>query len=157
MRKYKLLKSLVLSAGMLILLNSCSEEKLSDTEKPLINLLEPEENATLRIGNEVHFEMELIDNEALGSYKVEIHPNFDDHGHGSVSRTATSVDFSFNRSWKLDPQKNMLIHHHEIIIPEDTTEGRYHLMVFCTDQAGNEAYIARNIILSHEGGEEDSH
>jgi hypothetical protein len=30
-------------------------------------------------------------------------------------------------------------------------------MVYCTDAAGNEAYIARNVVLSTEGGEEHEH
>ncbi|MEG1617255.1 MAG: DUF4625 domain-containing protein [Bacteroidales bacterium] len=158
MRSSILFKSLFLSAGIAFLLNSCTEKEMTDTVKPVINLIEPAQGETLRIGNEVHLEMELSDNEALGAYKIEIHSNFDDHGHGSASRAATeSVAFSFNRSWTLAPQKNTLIHHHEIVIPENAMEGKYHLMVFCTDMAGNESYIARNIVLSHEGGEDHEH
>lgn len=33
-------------------------------------------------------------------------------------------------------------------IPADATPRNYHLMVYCTDVAGNESYIARNIVLS---------
>jgi hypothetical protein len=31
------------------------------------------------------------------------------------------------------------------------------LMVYCTDAAGNEAHLARTIVLSTEGGEEHEH
>ena len=65
--------------------------------------------------------------------------------------------FRSNRSWSVEYQKNARIHHHEIVIPENATPGRYHFMVFCTDAAGNESYVVRNIVLSNEGGEEHSH
>lgn len=53
--------------------------------------------------------------------------------------------------------KNASIHHHEILIPANATPGNYHLMVYCTDAAGNEAHLARNVVLSTEGGEEYEH
>ena len=44
-----------------------------------------EEGAVLKIGNEkgVHFEMNLSDDVMLKSYKINIHNNFDHHGHDS--------------------------------------------------------------------------
>ena len=53
--------------------------------KPVIDLIEPEEGAVLKIGNEkgVHFEMNLSDDVMLKSYKINIHNNFDHHGHDS--------------------------------------------------------------------------
>ena len=48
---------------------SCSKDDEGDTVKPVINLLEPEEGAVLKIGdaNGVHFEMDIADNEAIAS------------------------------------------------------------------------------------------
>jgi len=43
------------------------------------------------------------------------------------------------------------------VIPVNATPGDYHLMVYCTDAAGNEAYIARNIVLSTTAEEDDHH
>ena len=61
---------------------SCSDdEKDGDTTKPVINLIEPEEGAMLKPGSTIHFEMDLSDDVMLGSYKVEIHNNFDGHDH----------------------------------------------------------------------------
>ena len=50
---------------------SCSKEDEGDTIKPVIDLLEPEEGAILRIGSShgVHFEMNLHDIEAIASYE----------------------------------------------------------------------------------------
>jgi hypothetical protein len=129
----------------------CKED--SDTTKPVINLIEPEDGDILQIGDEegVHFDVELSDNEMLASYKVDIHSNFDGHSH--TKSTDETVDFELNKSWDVSGKKNADIHHHEIKIPENATPGDYHLMVYCTDAAGNESHIAVNVVLSHEAGE----
>ena len=134
---------------ILSVFTACSDDD-GDTTPPVINLIAPAEGATLKIGSDVHFDMEVADNEMLGSYKIEIHHNFDGHGH---SRSAKTDGFYFERQWSLSDQRNARIHHHEIIIPEDAIPGNYHLMIYCTDAAGNEAYVARNIVLSHDGEE----
>ena len=51
---------------------SCSKDDEGDTVKPVINLLEPEEGAVLKIGdaNGVHFEMDIADNEAIAPIRL---------------------------------------------------------------------------------------
>ena len=68
-----------------------------------------------------------------------------------------TVDFSFNRSYDISGKKTAHIHHHDIVIPANATPGDYHLMVYCTDAAGNETYIARNIVLSTTAEGDDHH
>lgn len=134
------------------LFTACEDNNDNDTTPPTINLLEPAEGDVLKIGSDIHFELELSDNEMLGSYKVDVHSNFDGHTHSrAIKNEGETIAFSFQKSWDLSDQKNAKIHHHEIVIPENATPGKYHLMVFCTDKAGNESNIARNITLSHEG------
>jgi hypothetical protein len=129
---------------------ACDKDS-EDVSKPVINLIEPEDGDSLKIGAAVHFEMELSDDTELSSYKVDIHTNFDGHTH---TKTVTeTVDFTFSKSWDVSGKKNALVHHHEIVIPENATEGNYHLMVYCTDKAGNESYFAHNIVLSHDAAE----
>lgn len=134
---------------------SCSDdEKQGDTTKPVITLNAPAEGAVLKPGTHIHFDMDLEDDVMLGSYKVEIHNNFDGHGHTKAEAeagTAQTTPFAYNNSWSVSGQKNIHIHHHEIEIPANATEGNYHLMVYCTDAAGNESYIARNIVLDEHG------
>lgn len=129
---------------------SCSDDD-GDTTKPIITLHAPEEGAKLKVDSHIHFDMYLEDNEELRSYKVEIHNNFDGHGHTKAESTGETVDFSFNRSWDVSGLKNKNIHHHEIEIPANATHGAYHFMVYCTDAAGNESYVARNIVISDTG------
>jgi hypothetical protein len=135
--------------------SSCDETDKGDTTKPVIDLIEPEEGVALRIGSEngVHLEMDLSDNEMLASYKVEIHNNFDNHGHTRAGNEA--VPFAFEKTWDVSGKKNVHIHHHEIKIPANAAEGNYHLMIYCTDAAGNESYAARNIVLSYDAEEDE--
>ena len=100
--------------------------------------------------------MELSDDVMLKSYKIEIHNNFDHHSHDTRA-TGTTVDFTFNRSYDVSEQRTAHIHHHDIVIPANATPGDYHLMVYCTDAAGNEAHVARNIVLSTTGGDDRHH
>lgn len=133
---------------------SCN--KNSDTTKPVINLIEPAEGDALEIGADVHFEMDLSDNEMLQSYKVEIHNNFDHHDHEATrAEDDETVPFYFENSWDVSGHKNTHIHHHEIFIAANATPGDYHLEVFCTDASGNESFIVVNIELNYEGSEHE--
>jgi hypothetical protein len=135
-----------------VFISACDKDDEGDTVKPVINLIEPEDGDILEIGDEhgVHLDMELSDNEMLKSYKIDIHSNFDGHAHTRAA--AETVDFAFSKSWDVSG-KNVSVHHHEIKIPANATPGDYHLMVYCTDAVGNESYVARNVVLSTEGGE----
>ena len=134
---------------------SCEDDK-GDTTPPVIRLLSPAEGERLEIGEAIHFEMEVSDNEALGSYKIDIHNNFNGHEHShtysssddDISVTET-ISFAFQQSWNdISGKRNALVHHHNITIPTNATPGNYHFMVYCTDAAGNESYVACSVILT---------
>lgn len=146
--KFSILCLMAVSFSMFTSCGDDDDEK-SDTTKPVIALDEPAEGDSLKIGAPVHLEMDLSDNEKLKSYKVDIHNNFDGHNHALKAATSTEA-FTYNHSWDVSGLKNTHIHHHEIVIPENATPGKYHLMVYCTDEAGNETFIARNIVLSND-------
>ena len=142
----------VLSAIMCVSFSACDEED-ADTTKPVITLYEPEDCDSLRIGESVHFECDFSDDEALGSYLIEIHNNFDGHGH--KTRADETVPFSIKKSYDLNNLRNTHVHHHDIVISDDATPGAYHLVVYCTDAAGNQSMVARDIILSHDAESHD--
>ncbi|MCD7971938.1 MAG: DUF4625 domain-containing protein [Candidatus Azobacteroides sp.] len=153
MNKLFISKSIAILITVSLFLLSCDSDDMSDpinndTTKPTISLISPEEGAYIPIGDEegMHLEMELSDDVMLGSYKIDIHSNFDGHTHRSETIT-TTTDFSFQRVWELSGQKNAHIHHHDIVTPADVTAGNYHMVIYCVDAAGNESHLARNIIL----------
>ncbi len=148
-------KSFFLLAASLVMgysFSACSDDD-ADTTKPEIQLHEPENGDSLLIGANVHFEADFSDNEALGSYLVEIHNNFDGHGHSASTRA--DEPFSFKKSYDLGGLRNSHVHHHDIVIPENATLGAYHLVVYCTDAAGNQSLVARDIVLSHDAAEHE--
>ena len=144
----------------MIFFTSCDNDSTCDTTRPMINLIEPCEGEILKIGNEngVHFEAEFVDDTMLSSYMIEIHSNFNDHNHGtSRSSDENTIAFSYKKSFDISGKVNAYVHHHEIIIPANATPGKYHLMVYCTDAAGNESWVARNIVLSLTEGSDHDH
>ena len=142
-----------------VCLPACDNDEKGDVTKPVIDLIEPEEGAVLKIGNGkgVHFEMNLSDDVMLRSYKINIHNNFDHHGHDSRAAGEKNTAFTFDKVYDVSGLKNTKVHHHDIVIPADAAPGDYHLMVWCTDAAGNQTEVARNIVLSADGGTETEH
>lgn len=67
--------------------------------------------------------------------------------------TRAEEPFFFKKSFDLSDLRNAHIHHHDIVIPENAAEGNYHLVVYCTDAAGNQSLVARDIIFSHDAEE----
>ncbi len=149
--RYLLLSISIITTSFLFI--SCDSGNDGDTIPPVINLIAPAEDGILKIGDDhgVHLDIELSDNEMLSSYKVEIHSDFDGHTHNKSLKAEDTTPFSYQKSWDISGKKNATIHHHEIMIPANATPGNYHLMVYCTDAAGNETYVARDIVLSHDG------
>lgn len=161
----------ILAIGTLCLI-SCKEQ-FRDTEKPVINLIAPIEDEAIKPGSDIHFDMQLSDNEALKDYKVNIHGAFDGHTH-SAPRRSPGDSIAFEQTWteadfiklgakeSIDGKKNASIHHHYIVIPEKIDgkplrEGHYHFVVYCTDRAGNESKVAREIKISYTAEEHDHH
>ncbi len=147
-----------------------------DTEKPVVILNAPAEGARLEAGKDIHFDMELSDNEALGSYKVDIHGNFDGHEHGGENHTHSIVvlhddhdhdhdqenelrtPFKYQHVWDdIFGQRNAHVHHHEIVIPADAKRGSYHFMVQVLDKAGNQSMVFRSIEIVGPGEGEGGH
>lgn len=139
----------VLILGLALGLTACSSDDSKDTQKPVIVLHAPKDGAKIEVGSAIHFDMEVSDNEMLGSYKIDIHENSDGHTHDVKKAAAlvAAVEFSFEKQWSLEGQRNADVHHHEIIIPENAELGHYHFVVYVLDAAGNQSMEARSIAL----------
>lgn len=146
MNQFKLFLTVLAVAAFVYACDKSDE----DTVKPLIEIDEPSDGDTMFIGYDVHLEMELSDNEKLKSYKVDIHNDFDDHGHNKSG--SADAAWTFTKSWDVSGLKNTHVHHHEISVPvtingSPIAKGKYHFMVYCTDEAGNESYVVKSLIV----------
>jgi hypothetical protein len=117
---------------------ACSDDG-TDTEKPVITLNEPEDHEHFHPGDEIHFDADFSDNVALKQMKIDIH-SAEGHDHKSSSvGTEWHWDTIINLSGR-----NMHKHFH-IDIPADAEHGEYHFIVYATDAAGNESFVAIEI------------
>lgn len=155
MKKYYILS--VFAIAFTFVFTSCSKDDDADTTAPVIELDEPEDGDELKIGADVHFECDFKDDVMLSSYLIEIHSNFDGHSHKTSTRAAEGEPFFFKKSYDISGLRNTHVHHHDVVIPENTQEGRYHLVVYCTDAAGNQSLVARDIVLSHDADDHHHH
>ncbi len=156
-----------------LFLTSCtSGDDNVDTEPPVIILNAPVEGAKLEAGKDIHFDMDLTDNVALGTYNVDIHDNFDGHTHGkgvSIQSIEVRHDdhdhendsrkaFKFNRTWDdIFGKKNDHVHQHDIVIDKDAKRGNYHFVVKVVDKAGNQSMVFRNIEIVDPGQGDSGH
>ena len=132
-------KSVLIAAIVLIAvfgLVSCDNENL-DNERPVVKIVSPMEDELVKPGNDIHFEVELSDNVALASYKVNIHGAFDGHEHGDghsdtrsgfATTRAASDSVEFTRTWlesdfialgeePIAGKRNASVHHQHMEIP----------------------------------------
>lgn len=86
----------------------------------------------LTSGQTLRFDMIFRDNEALSQYKIDIHSNFDCHGH---ARTATE-DWTVLEIVDLSGTEQEVSR--SLVVPENVTAGAYHFQVQVIDVAGNE-------------------
>ncbi|MFI3305658.1 MAG: DUF4625 domain-containing protein [Rikenellaceae bacterium] len=168
--------ALLFSTSVLV---SC--EKDGDTTKPVIELTEPEDVEEFLPGSEICVEMDLSDDVALASFKINVHNAFNGHTHDTDGDTDTHTDtdteadtdhdhddnyntdtesaFYYNMtSEELGIDVSGLRNSHQHIhveIPELAAYGDYHIMVYCYDTSGNESYVARSIAITDDADEHE--
>lgn len=146
--------ALMLFLSAAIAFTSCTKDEddpadEKDTTKPQINLTSPANETEFLPGDAIDFSAVLSDDKELGSYKIDIHPG-EGHDHKS---TLDNGAWSYQKSWSLpEGSTNETVSHSEIVIPEEvdgvpTMPGDYHFLVYCTDKAGNEEFVAHDIII----------
>jgi hypothetical protein len=107
----------------------------------------------LTSGDTLALDVLLTDNEALSQLKVDIHANFDCHGHARLGSSAASGENT--EDWSLLMLENLsgveLEHSLRLVAPANPTSGTYHFQLQVVDKAGNSsptAYVY-SIILHH--------
>ncbi len=95
-------------------------------------------------GDQLAFDVIFQDDEALSQYKVDIHNNFDCHGHGGGSAPSlviTNVD-NLTTDWtvlEIDNISGSTASVDRVFeVPENVTTGSYHFQIQVIDESGND-------------------
>ena len=95
-------------------------------------------------GGVLQFELMVTDETALSQYKVDIHSNFDCHGHGNSSAPAVAVPDidGETEDWSVLKIENLTGTNasiQEVLnVPENVTAGNYHFHIQVVDASGND-------------------
>lgn len=144
--------SFVILATLVLGLTSCNDS--GDSTDPTIEIVSPINEDEVHLGDTLTVRLNLSDNEALASYKVEIHYN-DGHVHTKQS-SVEPIRFTYNKTFgDVAGKKNAEVSV-DIIIPETidnipVKEGGYHLGIYCLDSSKrqSEKFIEIDLVNSN--------
>lgn len=102
----------------------------------------------LKGGDELSFDAIFSDDTGLSQFKVDIHNNFDCHGHGggtAPSVTTPNVD-NQTTDWSILEIQDISGLTEDVIqsftVPENVTAGNYHFHIQVIDESGNDSPFA---------------
>ena len=144
------------------LLLSCSDDNSVDVNAPSMQILSltPPPAAgeicgttedtvfTIRGGETLEAELVFSDNQALSQYKVDIHNNFDCHGHGGSATPGIPAPnvASVTEDWTVLALEGISGTSEAVTLslkaPENITAGAYHFQVQVLDESGNDNPLA---------------
>ncbi|MEO1257252.1 MAG: DUF4625 domain-containing protein [Bacteroidota bacterium] len=95
-------------------------------------------------GDQLTFDVVFSDNDALSQYKVDIHNNFDCHGHNSGRAPSVIVpnvpsqtdDWTVLDIQNLDGTSSPI--KRTLNVPQNVTTGNYHFQIQVVDESGND-------------------
>jgi len=154
------MKSILFYTGILILaiaMSSCVEEKDTEKEKPILELISPNPCDTLYFGEAFHFRVNINDNTGLGNISMDMHNNFGHHSHGlhescNIDPPKDAV-IPFSDSWifSLPPAQKKYLFDTLLSLPDmknDSTEydtGDYHFHIYITDNDGYLSFTSLDV------------
>ena len=134
---------------LLLLLTSCSDSDSVDIdeEKPTISINYdngfPQACAQLTRGETYTFRAMVTDNQALASYSLDIHHNFDHHTHDDQGEVCTLEDVKtavnpliYIENFSIEDGLTSYEINISLTIPEDVDTGDYHCSYSVTDETG---------------------
>jgi hypothetical protein len=142
----------VLLMGLMMLTVGCSKEceecpkpaAAADTTKPVITLNSPASGSTQTGGNMMNVNIKVEDDRELSQVKIEIHDNFDGHGHGRLSDAVTPFEFDTI----ISTNAREITINFDLAIPANVAAGQYHFIVEAIDKAGNQAnFVEADLIM----------
>jgi len=136
MKRQKFVKMMGAALVAVVLICACKKENIY----PTIELEAPEDGTEFFAGYDVHFVAELADSLGLKSYTITITAKA-----GETNLGAGAVPYGYEKSWDLYELKEVMLHHHEIIIPANAATGNYVFTIACTNMANKQSKVSRGI------------
>lgn len=159
----------ILGAGIILgslLIVGCGSDEIDVTPPSMVvNRYQPEpgEDAicgaqepvvfSLTGGDDLVFDVVFTDNDALSQYKIDIHNNFDCHGHGQGSApniTTPNVD-NLTTDWAVLDVQDIVGTSSPVVrtlnVPDNVTAGNYHFQIQVIDESGNDNPLANYFSL----------
>lgn len=127
------MKYLLVLLGFGLLFISCKKE-VDETPPVIQNMTIDGETDEIYLPIESTFEITALINElgGKGQMKLDIHSNFDGHGH-----KVDLVDYSYVKIYDIEGEN--YTYSDNPTIPENAKAGPYHVGLFAIDEAGNES------------------
>ncbi len=145
--KTKILIYSLLISVLTIFVASCQKTD-DDTQKPIVTNLEVGHNDTMHIGEGLHLEFEVSDNDLLNYYRVVLHRESE---HKALT-AAWEFDSTFT---EINGLRNYVVHHHNILIPDTLSEAAYHFHLYVADMAGNTTLYETELWASAEADDHE--
>lgn len=150
MKKYFNISLLALSTALI--LPSCDKEDTDeDNVKPEIvsvTINNKTQDIVANTNSQISFDASLSDNEALGSFKIDIHDIFDDHSHGKRN----GINWAETKIIDLSSGKQETINT-TMSVPTDAIAGPYHAVFRLLDVEGNEGEFKEIDFMVSNGSE----
>ncbi len=119
-----------LAIAIAIIFQACSK----DSEKPVITINEPTNGETFNVGDEIHVDFTITDNDELNQFKIDVHGSHDGHTHGKLAEILPAFDTIIIEN----VNGSSVNRHIHIDIPNGIWPGPYHVIIYATDKSGNE-------------------
>jgi hypothetical protein len=137
--------------------NACIDQKDTEMEQPVIELISPLPCDTLYFGEKFHYTVKITDNTGLGNISMDLHNNFGHHNHGAhegcnwdVAKDAVNP---YANSWIFGlPEEKMEFTFDTLLalpaMKNDTTLfdfGDYHFHIYVTDNDGYQIFTSLDV------------
>ncbi|MBE9488469.1 MAG: DUF4625 domain-containing protein [Bacteroidetes bacterium] len=158
-------KTIFLSLIIVLSFVACNEKNDVDTQKPQIDMTidgaSPLNCQTIYYGEPFKFKALFKDNDALGSYSIGLHNNFDNHSHTTeINECAHDAikdavnPFIFSKEYMIDKDKKESLVEFEMCFDKGNDKGNfddgdYHFFISLTDKNGWSQKKGLSIKLLH--------
>ncbi len=146
--------SALLFGAFFISITACdSDNDDFDTDAPTLSVDFPRPCDTVYLGEEMRFKASFADNEAVKSYKLNMHHNFDHHTHGDHEEIChmdeiKTANKPFLKNWVVNlSEGESITTDTSFTIPKGYDEGDYHVLLYITDINGNQGWTGISVKL----------